>query len=152
MRWRIECADQDLKQDLGLGQYEGRGSHHHASLSIAAYGFLLLQRLQHPEEVGGKNSARREPAPPHALHTSGEPGRRGATPHTPSRACDCLSTLCWLITYLNFPVIFGINNYQTCSTVRLGECSQIEAAFRPSFFEKELRVHDFKPCDLEMDG
>jgi hypothetical protein len=41
-RWRIERDYQDLKQDFGLGHYEGRGwrgFHHHASLSIAAYGF-----------------------------------------------------------------------------------------------------------------
>jgi len=64
MRWRIERDYQDLKQDLGLAHYEGRGwrgFHHHASLSIAAYGFLLAQRLQHPDEVGGKkNSAQRQ--------------------------------------------------------------------------------------------
>ncbi len=64
MRWCIERDYQDLKQDLGLAHYEGRGwrgFHHHASLSIAAYGFLLAQRLQHPDEVGGKkNSAQRQ--------------------------------------------------------------------------------------------
>ncbi len=39
-RWRIERDYQDLKQELGLGQYEGRGwrgFHHHATLCIAAY-------------------------------------------------------------------------------------------------------------------
>ncbi len=39
MRWRIERDYQDLKQEVGLGQFEGRGwlgFHHHASLSIAA--------------------------------------------------------------------------------------------------------------------
>ncbi len=39
-RWRIERDDQELKQELGLGHYEGRnwrGFHHHASLCIAAY-------------------------------------------------------------------------------------------------------------------
>lgn len=46
-RWRIERDYQDLKQDFGLGHYEGRGwrgFHHHASLSIAAYGFLMAER------------------------------------------------------------------------------------------------------------
>jgi len=49
MRWRIERDYQDLKQDFGLGHYEGRGwrgFHHHATLSIAAYGFLMAQRLK----------------------------------------------------------------------------------------------------------
>jgi SRSO17 transposase len=57
MRWRIERDYQDLKQELGLGHYEGRGwrgFHHHASLSIAAYGFLMVQQLQHPEGAGKK--------------------------------------------------------------------------------------------------
>ncbi len=62
MRWRIERDYQDLKQDLGLGHYEGRGwrgFHHHASLSIAAYGFLMAQQLRHPNGVGKKNAAQR---------------------------------------------------------------------------------------------
>jgi SRSO17 transposase len=43
-RWRIERDYQELKQEIGLGHYEGRGwlgVHHHATLCIAAYGFLL---------------------------------------------------------------------------------------------------------------
>lgn len=68
MRWRIERDYQDLKQELGLGHYEGRGwrgFHHHASLSIAAYGFLMARQLHHPEGVGKKNAARsEEPALP----------------------------------------------------------------------------------------
>jgi len=47
LRWRIERDYQELKQELGLGDYEGRGwrgFHHHASLCIAAYGFLIAER------------------------------------------------------------------------------------------------------------
>lgn len=61
MRWRIERDYQDLKQEFGLGHYEGRGwtgFHHHASLCIAAYGFLLRQRLNH--RGAKKNSAQPE--------------------------------------------------------------------------------------------
>ena len=50
MRWRIERDYQELKQEFGLGHYEGRGwrgFHHHATLCIAAYGFLSTQRLTH---------------------------------------------------------------------------------------------------------
>ena len=47
MRWRIERDYQELKQEFGLGHYEGRGwlgFHHHATLCIATYGFLISQR------------------------------------------------------------------------------------------------------------
>lgn len=46
-RWIIERDYQELKQELGLGHFEGRnwrGFHHHASLCIAAYGFLVAER------------------------------------------------------------------------------------------------------------
>jgi len=61
MRWRIERDYQELKQEFGLSHYEGRGwqgFHHHATLCIAAYGYLVAQRLKH----GGskKNFARPE--------------------------------------------------------------------------------------------
>jgi SRSO17 transposase len=47
LRGRIERDYQDLKQELCLGHYEGRGwrgFHHHATLGIAAYGFLMSER------------------------------------------------------------------------------------------------------------
>ncbi|RCX06862.1 IS701 family transposase [Extensimonas vulgaris] len=53
MRWRIERDYRELKQEFGLGQYEGRnwrGVHHHATLCIAAYGFLLWQRLSRSDK------------------------------------------------------------------------------------------------------
>lgn len=46
-RWIIERDYEELKQELGLGHYEGRGwrgFHHHATLCLAAYGFLLAER------------------------------------------------------------------------------------------------------------
>ncbi len=45
-RWIIERDYQELKQELGLGHFEGRnwrGFHHHATLCIAAYGFLIAE-------------------------------------------------------------------------------------------------------------
>ena len=48
LRWRIERNYQELKQELGLGHFEGRswrGFHHHATLCVAAYAFLLAQRI-----------------------------------------------------------------------------------------------------------
>jgi SRSO17 transposase len=52
-RWRIERDFRELKQEIGLGHYEGRGwrgFHHHASLCIAAYGFLVAERCRFPPE------------------------------------------------------------------------------------------------------
>jgi SRSO17 transposase len=85
MRWRIERDYQDLKQDLGLGHYEGRGwrgFHHHASLSIAAYGFLVAQRLTHPDETGAKKNAasRQEPALPTHYKPRGSPAHAAPRP------------------------------------------------------------------------
>jgi SRSO17 transposase len=47
MRWRVERDYLELKQEIGLGHYEGRGwpgFHHHGTLCIAAYGFLISER------------------------------------------------------------------------------------------------------------
>ena len=60
MRWRIERDYQDLKQELGLGHYEGRGwrgFHHHAALSIAAYGFLVTERIAAGKPAGAKKTS-----------------------------------------------------------------------------------------------
>lgn len=51
LRWRIERDYQELKQEVGLGHYEGRGwrgFHHHATLCIAAYGFLIVEQATIP--------------------------------------------------------------------------------------------------------
>jgi SRSO17 transposase len=78
MRWRIERDYQDLKQDLGLGHYEGRGwrgFHHHATLSIAAYGFLMAQRLKAGSDASGKKNfvERQVPALPSDYIPRGSP-------------------------------------------------------------------------------
>ena len=52
-RWLIERDYQELKQEIGLGHYEGRGwrgFHHHASLCIAALGFLVAERCLSPPQ------------------------------------------------------------------------------------------------------
>ena len=53
LRWRIERDYHDLKQEIGLGHYEGRGwrgLRHHGTLSIAAYGFLISERERIPPQ------------------------------------------------------------------------------------------------------
>jgi SRSO17 transposase len=49
IRWRIERDFQELKDELGLDHYEGRGwrgFHHHGALCIAAYAFLAAERAR----------------------------------------------------------------------------------------------------------
>jgi SRSO17 transposase len=66
LRWRIERDYQELKQEVGLGHYEGRGwrgFHHHITLSIAAYGFLISER----ETIPPSGPRRAMLGPPSAL-------------------------------------------------------------------------------------
>ncbi len=73
MRWRIERDYQELKQEFGLSHYEGRGwrgFHHHATLTIAAYGFLVAERLIDPSSK--KNALfRKGPALPKGFRLRG---------------------------------------------------------------------------------
>ena len=64
LRWRIERDYLDLKQEIGIGHYEGRGwrgFHHHATLCIAAYAFLILERETIPPS-GLRPAAQRKKA------------------------------------------------------------------------------------------
>jgi SRSO17 transposase len=76
LRWRIERDYEELKSELGLAHFEGRswrGFHHHATLCIAAYGFLVRERAAIPPSA----SRRRETSP-----ISKRPRPRGAADPT----------------------------------------------------------------------
>jgi SRSO17 transposase len=73
-RWLIERDYQELKQEIGLGHYEGRGwrgFHHHASLCIAAYGFLVAERCLFPPQQRFTRQRLRAPALPKGFQPRG---------------------------------------------------------------------------------
>jgi SRSO17 transposase len=64
LRWRIERDYHELKQEVGLGHFEGRswrGFHHHATLCIAAYGFLVSERETIPPSEAASTPLFKEP-------------------------------------------------------------------------------------------
>jgi SRSO17 transposase len=74
LRWRIERDYQDLKQELGLGHYEGRGwrgFHHHATLCIAAYGFLVAERATIPPSAEWRPPSVSQPPLPQGYRPRG---------------------------------------------------------------------------------
>jgi SRSO17 transposase len=78
-RWIIERDYEELKQELGLGHYEGRGwrgFHHHATLCIAAYGFLIAERSRFPPSARAGNVELRTPALPSDFRPRGAHPRR----------------------------------------------------------------------------
>ena len=104
MRWRIERDYRELKQEFGLGQYEGRnwrGLHHHATLCIAAYAFLLYQRLTQ----GSKKNAARPKAP--ALPENYQP-RGSGTSATPCARLDRHASLSHRRSYCTSPATMSV--------------------------------------------
>lgn len=74
LRWRIERDYLELKQELGLGHFEGRGwrgFHHHATLCIAAYGFLISERETIPPSAHRHVSLFPQPAVPDSYRPRG---------------------------------------------------------------------------------
>ena len=74
LRWRIERDYQELKQEVGLGHYEGRrwlGFHHHATLCIAAYGFLISERGTIPPSEPSSATLFKAPALPDGYRPRG---------------------------------------------------------------------------------
>ena len=75
-RWIIERDYQELKQELGLGHYEGRGwrgFHHHATLCITAYGFLVAERNRFSPSARIGNLGLPAPEPPTDFRPRGSP-------------------------------------------------------------------------------
>ena len=75
-RWIIERDYEELKQELGLGHYEGRswrGFHHHATLCIAAYGFLIGERNRFSPSVRAGHVGLSAPEPPLDFRPRGSP-------------------------------------------------------------------------------
>ena len=73
LRWRIERDYEELKSELGLAHFEGRswrGFHHHASLCIAAYGFLVRERAAIPPSGSRR---RQKPSLPNRPRPRGAP-------------------------------------------------------------------------------
>ena len=83
LRWRIERDYLELKQEVGLGHYEGRGwrgFHHHASLCIATYGFLISERETIPPSGPARPWRRPQFAVPAGYRPRGSAGSY-PTPH-----------------------------------------------------------------------
>jgi SRSO17 transposase len=75
-RWIIERDYEELKQELGLGHYEGRGwrgFHHHATLCIAAYGFLVSERSRFSPSARAGHIGLRVAKPPKGFLPRGSP-------------------------------------------------------------------------------
>jgi SRSO17 transposase len=78
LRWRIERDFRELKQELGLNHFEGRswrGFHHHATLCIAAYGFLVAERCAFSPDG---RLRRQSISAPHDFRPRGAPAKAAA--------------------------------------------------------------------------
>jgi SRSO17 transposase len=108
LRWRIERDYQELKQELGLGHFEGRGwrgFHHHASLCIAAYGFLISLREtippSAPSQPWGRHLSRLPegcrprgaPDPARASRSNLDPNPATTADGRPGKAASTMSML-----------------------------------------------------------
>lgn len=78
-RWMIERDYEELKQEVGLGHYEGRnwrGFHHHITMCIAAYGFLIAERSRFSPSAHAGLVGLRAPRVPAGFRPRGSPGSR----------------------------------------------------------------------------
>jgi SRSO17 transposase len=109
LRWRIERDYQELKQEVGLGHFEGRGwrgFHHHATLCIATYGFLISERETIPPSGVRSTGGFPEPAVPRGYRPRGSAVAPGTarpkldrdhaptTDHSPRPSLAAMPLLC----------------------------------------------------------
>ena len=82
LRRRIERDYEELKQEICLGHYEGRkwrGFHHHATICIAAYAFLVTERGLSPLQGIGSQSGFKKPGVPGSRRSGRSTSTSGAT-------------------------------------------------------------------------
>jgi SRSO17 transposase len=95
-RWVCEQGHQQLKQELGLGHFEGRswtGLHRHALMTCIAFAYLQHLRLAGQRSAGpGKNAAPRSGSATIPQSAGAAPRHHGA-PVRRSRHADPLPTL-----------------------------------------------------------
>src|SRR6202040_1855331 len=121
LRWRIERDYQDLKQEVGLGHFEGRGwrgFHHHATLCIAAYGFLVSER----ETIPPSGSRSTRPFKKLAVSNGYRPRGSATATRTSHPELDCDDSLPSPGTSHAVPVALGNRSVFFCDAVSLGAC------------------------------
>ena len=93
--WIIERDSEELKQELGLGHFEGRcwrGFHHHATLCLAAYAFLVAERSRFsPSARAGQLELSLPEAPPdfRPRGAAGSYGAASSLVHRHAAPGDC---------------------------------------------------------------
>ena len=91
-RWPVEQGYQQLKEELGLDHFEGRswrGLHHHAAMTLLAFGFLLLER-RHVEQARPGGEKRGFRAARTRADATGHPAGVATPADVPGQAGLCL--------------------------------------------------------------
>ncbi len=102
IRWRIERDYEELKQEIGLTHFEGRGwrgFHHHATLTIVSYAFLVAERGRFSPSGDGGGAPRLKAARlPRGFRVRGSPDPARAAREDVDRddvaTADCSSGAC----------------------------------------------------------
>jgi SRSO17 transposase len=136
-RWIIERDYEELKQELGLGHFEGRnwrGFHHHATLCIAAYGFLVAERNRFSPSARAGHLKIRCPRA-----GAGLPATRVAA-HAPSDIIPTRSRLC-----ASFWRACCCGN---CLTALFAGCLQTERRHRNQFHQCRFAAGSVARCAM----